>query len=700
MMGLVNLTRLAIFCLLCLLYQFLLQSAYAQEGFLSLCCCSTSIYTDPKTNITWIPDAGIIRNKGKCENITAASVKDNSYDTARIFGTSSTGTKWCYNLTTIKGENYLIRGTFNHSIGTDTVFDVSISAAIIGQVKSLSADSSEVEGVFKATDNCTNFCLVRRHGNPYLSKLELRPLHDLVYFNNHSSTVLKLVSRVDVGNTIEAIRYPLDRSDRIWKNSEIQSKTDNSISNTSSLVHGANTAVPLQVLQTASIDPERLDFLLNNLGKRDSNYLIHLYFLELNGSVKTGERVFDVLINGKKQFDKFDILGNDAATNYRELVFSVSANEALNMSMVKSPEASLGPICNAHEIFQVFSLVQGTHQADLDKAVELRNELASRNPKNGALASWSGDPCLPLQWEGLQCEPISDKSFIVISIDVSSKGLKGSIPTVVTELTHLKYLNLSFNHFTGSIPSFPVTALLMSMDVSHNELTGPIPESLASFPHLTKLYFGCNTNFASNQLPSSLANLPNLTTDSGICGGQGSSRLYSNVFIGSVAGGSVLFTVALGVFFACFCRWKVFRREVNREHPKNTPYLENAVFSLPSMDDLCFKSICTQNFTLQCLEIATRKYDTLIGEGGFGSVYRGTLPDGQEVAVKVGSATSTQGTREFENELNLLSLFDMKTWFPFSDLVVRMISKFLSILSCPTVLYKIVYTEKHQKGKF
>ncbi|KAK9153214.1 hypothetical protein Sjap_000694 [Stephania japonica] len=36
-------------------------------------------------------------------------------------------------------------------------------------------------------------------------------------------------------------------------------------------------------------------------------------------------------------------------------------------------------------------------------------------------------------------------------------------------------------------------------------------------------------------------------------------------------------------------------------------------------------------------------------------IYHGTLPDGQEVAVKVGSATSTQGTREFENELNLLS---------------------------------------------
>ncbi|KAK9085417.1 hypothetical protein Sjap_025828 [Stephania japonica] len=72
----------------------------------------------------------------------------------------------------------------------------------------------------------------------------------------------------------------------------------------------------------------------------------------------------------------------------------------------------------------------------VDKAVELRNELASRNPENGALASWSGDPCLPLQWEGLQCEPISDKSFIIVSIDVSSKGLNRSIPTVVAELTH------------------------------------------------------------------------------------------------------------------------------------------------------------------------------------------------------------------------------------------------------------------------
>lgn len=66
---------------------------------------------------------------------------------------------------------------------------------------------------------------------------------------------------------------------------------------------------------------------------------------------------------------------------------------------------------------------------------------------------------------------------------------------------------------------------------------------------------------------------------------------------------------------------------------------------------MSIKSISIEPFTLEYIETITEKYKTSIGEGGFGSVYRSTILDGQEVAVKVRSAMSTQGTQEFENEL-------------------------------------------------
>lgn len=82
-------------------------------------------------------------------------------------------------------------------------------------------------------------------------------------------------------------------------------------------------------------------------------------------------------------------------------------------------------------------------------------------------------------------------------------------------------------------------------------------------------------------------------------------------------------------------------------------YADILIF-LPSKDDISIKSIIIERFTLEYIETVTENYKTLIGEGGFGSVYRGTLSDGQEVAVKVRSATSSQGTREFDNEVKTM----------------------------------------------
>ncbi|XP_042454508.1 proline-rich receptor-like protein kinase PERK9 isoform X1 [Zingiber officinale] len=45
----------------------------------------------------------------------------------------------------------------------------------------------------------------------------------------------------------------------------------------------------------------------------------------------------------------------------------------------------------------------------------------------------------------------------------------------------------------------------------------------------------------------------------------------------------------------------------------------------------------------------------ILGEGGFGSVYKGCLPDGREVAVKQLKIESRQGDREFKSEVEIIS---------------------------------------------
>ncbi|KAL0911305.1 hypothetical protein M5K25_019437 [Dendrobium thyrsiflorum] len=60
-------------------------------------------------------------------------------------------------------------------------------------------------------------------------------------------------------------------------------------------------------------------------------------------------------------------------------------------------------------------------------------------------------------------------------------------------------------------------------------------------------------------------------------------------------------------------------------------------------------------FDLSTLEVATTNFSehNKLGEGGFGSVYRGLLPDGREIAVKRLSTRSRQGLSELKNELIL-----------------------------------------------
>ncbi|KAL0801050.1 hypothetical protein Bca101_056226 [Brassica carinata] len=59
----------------------------------------------------------------------------------------------------------------------------------------------------------------------------------------------------------------------------------------------------------------------------------------------------------------------------------------------------------------------------------------------------------------------------------------------------------------------------------------------------------------------------------------------------------------------------------------------------------------------EALAMATNRFSdaNMLGQGGFGIVYKGVLPDGKEIAVKRLSKMSLQGTDEFKNEVRLIA---------------------------------------------
>ncbi|XP_074307559.1 cysteine-rich receptor-like protein kinase 10 isoform X3 [Silene latifolia] len=70
-----------------------------------------------------------------------------------------------------------------------------------------------------------------------------------------------------------------------------------------------------------------------------------------------------------------------------------------------------------------------------------------------------------------------------------------------------------------------------------------------------------------------------------------------------------------------------------------------------------FTTLDSLQYDLTTLKSATNNFgdENKLGEGGFGSVYKGILPNGEVIAVKRLSRSSGQGAGEFKNELLLLA---------------------------------------------
>ncbi|CAO2174168.1 unnamed protein product [Urochloa humidicola] len=113
-----------------------------------------------------------------------------------------------------------------------------------------------------------------------------------------------------------------------------------------------------------------------------------------------------------------------------------------------------------------------------------------------------------------------------------------------------------------------------------------------------------------------------------------------------------LIGVLVIVLAICFCTFRKGKKKVPRvETPKQrTPDAVSAVESLP-------RPTSTRFLSYEELKAATNNFESscVLGEGGFGRVFKGVLSDGTAVAIKKLTSGGHQGDKEFLVEVEMLS---------------------------------------------
>ncbi|KAL3730574.1 hypothetical protein ACJRO7_027574 [Eucalyptus globulus] len=234
----------------------------------------------------------------------------------------------------------------------------------------------------------------------------------------------------------------------------------------------------------------------------------------------------------------------------------------------------------------------------------------------------------------------------LVSIDLSWNRLTGAIPSSIQELESLASLNLSRNLFEGSIP--PSIGHLKGLDVldlSYNELSGAIPESME------KLRFLQNLNLSYNKLSGEIPNggsfgnfsALSFTGNEALCGNaifqvppckvnekksSRDKRLWLLYIMLPIASAILL------VIVICLLR----------KHKNTVKSAPVSVANPPGINHpmISYRELCsaTNNFC----------ESNLLGTGSFSSVYKGTLANRTDVAVKVLNLHMEGALKSFDTE--------------------------------------------------
>ncbi|KAI7737745.1 hypothetical protein M8C21_005878 [Ambrosia artemisiifolia] len=312
---------------------------------------------------------------------------------------------------------------------------------------------------------------------------------------------------------------------------------------------------------------------------------------------------------------------------------------------------------------------------------------ASLLDPHNVLENWDADAVDPCSWTMVTCSSES----LVIGLGTPSQNLSGTLSPSIGNLTNLQIVLLQNNNITGSIPKeVGKLKMLQTLDLSDNHFTSEIPPSLG---HLTALeYMRLNNNSLSGTIPESVANMTqlafvdlsfnnlsgpvpkfpsktfNIVGNPLMCPKGFEQQCYGQTLIPismplnttqtaktssrrkthkvAIAIGTSLGCIFLLVFGLALLWW-------TRRHDQG-PFFD--------AKDKHHEEVLLGNlrkFQFRELQIATHNFSNknILGKGGFGHVYKGTLQDGTLVAVKrLKDGGAAGGERQFQTEVEMISL--------------------------------------------
>ncbi|MED6217372.1 hypothetical protein PIB30_016996 [Stylosanthes scabra] len=232
--------------------------------------------------------------------------------------------------------------------------------------------------------------------------------------------------------------------------------------------------------------------------------------------------------------------------------------------------------------------------------------------------TWKGNnPCKG--WRSISCD---DKSKIR-TVNLSNLNLTGTISPAFANLTYLQGLYLDGNNLTGEIPEL-LTSLhqLELLNVSNNHLVGNIPK----FSPKVK-FFATGNDFSngSHHRPNRI-----------------STPLITVISVTSFAG--VIIILVLVIYNRKRCLDLVHR--VIFKTTYNDQQIEDFIKG--------YDFLAPKRSSYSELKRMTNSFGEKLGQGGYGTVYKATLSDGREVAVKILSESKGSG-EEFINEVASIS---------------------------------------------